>query len=176
MDAAVAHRETSSQPSHPYDTLSQRFGATVRQYRQQRGLTQRALAARMDLHYRYMSKIERGQRAIGVLLLLRLAHALDLPAASLLTPLETSASCRARGTWEATSSAPPSTQRGDLSLVLQRLGATIRQARHHQRLSQQALAARTGLDVSYLSNIERGQCNVSVFVLVRLADALGLSV
>ena len=59
---------------------------------------------------------------------------------------------------------------------LQRLGATLRQYRKQQRLSQQALAARTGLAASYICDIERGQRNVSVLNLIRLADTLGLAV
>jgi transcriptional regulator with XRE-family HTH domain len=175
MDTAVEHRETSSQPSHLYDALSQRFGATVRQYRKQRRLTQRELAARIGLHYMSMSKIERGQRNIGVLLLLRLAHALDMPASSLLAPLETCTSFRAKGAEEVASSMPPSTQRDDPSL-LQRLGAAIRQARQDQHLFQTALAAKTGLSFGYISEIELGQRNFSLLSLVRIADALGLSV
>ncbi len=176
LDAAVAHRETSPQPSHPHATPSQRLGATIRQYRKQRGLTQRALAARLGVHYMYMSKIERGHHTVGVLLLLGLAQALDIPPAHLLAPLETGAASQARGTQEATAAAPSALHRDEASRVLQRLGAMIRHARQDQRLSQPALADKTGLDVSYLSNIERGQRNVSVLVVVRLAHALGLSV
>jgi len=61
-------------------------------------------------------------------------------------------------------------------MLLPLLGATIRQARQSQRLSQPALAARTGLSFGYISAIELGQRNLSVLNLVRLADALGLSV
>jgi len=60
--------------------------------------------------------------------------------------------------------------------LLPLLGATIRQARKDQRLSQPALAARTGLSFGYISEIELGQRNLSVLSLVRIADALGLSV
>lgn len=172
----MAHRETASQPPHPQDTPSQRFGAVVRRYRQQRKLTQRALAARIGVHPRYMSKIEMGQHTIGVVLLFRLARILVIPAASLLASLEPAASCPAEVARQTTASVPSSTQDSASSQVLQRLGVAIRRARHAQQLSQPALAAKIGLDVSYLSNMERGQRNFSVVVLVRLADALGLSV
>jgi len=43
-------------------------------------------------------------------------------------------------------------------------------------LSQPALAARTGLTVGYISEIEQGQRNLSVLSLVRIAEALGLAV
>jgi transcriptional regulator with XRE-family HTH domain len=178
MDAAVEHRDTSSQPSHPHDTLSQRFGATVRQYRQQRGLSQRTLAAHMGLHYRYMSKIELGQHTIGVLLLFRLAHALDIPAICLLAELNTHV---------ATAPPPPYVPRissetretdgtDDATVLLSLLGETVRHYRQQRHLSQQALAVKTGLATSYVFDIEHGQRNVSLLSLLRLADALGLSV
>lgn len=168
------HRETSSPSSSLPATLPQRFGATVRHYRKQRGLTQRALAARMGLHYRYISKIELGQRTIGVLLLSRLAHALDIPASCLLAPLETSTSVDSRG--ETPSVMTPSTQPSSSSPLLQRLGATIRQTRQDQQLAQPTVAAASGLSVGYISEIELGQRNLTVVSLVRIAHALGVPV
>src|SRR5712691_741459 len=91
MDTAVEHRETSSQPSSPPNTPLQRFGATVRQYRKQQRLSQRALAAKMGWRDRYLSQIELGRHNIAVLTLLRLASALDISAWRLLAPLETCA-------------------------------------------------------------------------------------
>ncbi len=175
MDAAVEHRDTSPQPSHPHDASLELFGATVRQHRQQRGLTQRQLATRMGLHHRYISKIERGQRNIAVLLLLRLAYALDIPASSLLAPLEAYPSSGSRRAWEAASFVTPSIQLDDPSL-LQLLGMTIRHARQDQHLSQPAIAAKANLSFGYISEIELGQRNLSVLSLVRIADALGISV
>ncbi len=70
----------------------------------------------------------------------------------------------------------PPTRPDDQATLLPLLGATIRQARKDQRLSQPALAARTGLSFGYISEIELGQRNLSVLNLVRIADALGLSV
>src|SRR6266436_10339656 len=73
------------------DPALQLLGATIRQYRQQRGFTQRALAARIGMLDRYLSKIELGRHNIAVLALLRLAHALAIPAACLLARLDTHA-------------------------------------------------------------------------------------
>jgi transcriptional regulator with XRE-family HTH domain len=56
--------------------------------RHAQGLTQQALAAKTGLHVMYISGIERGQRNVSVLTLLRVAAALHLPAATLLQPLE----------------------------------------------------------------------------------------
>jgi len=57
-DAAVTHRHTSVHPPPPQDTPLQRFGATLRHYRHQQGLTQPVLAARLGIRYSYISEIE----------------------------------------------------------------------------------------------------------------------
>ena len=55
--------------------------------------------------------------------------------------------------------------------ALRLVGTTIRQQRKQQRLSQQRLAAlRLSLDSSYISEIERGQRNVSLLSLLRIAE------
>jgi len=61
-------------------------------------------------------------------------------------------------------------------MLLPRLGATIRQYRQQQGLSQAMLATLTGLSPTYIPEIEQGQRNVSVLSLLRIAEALGLSV
>ena len=70
-------------------TLLPLLGATLRQYRQQRHLSPRALAARTSLATSYIYAIEQGQRNVSVLSLVRIADALRLPVAHVLAPLET---------------------------------------------------------------------------------------
>src|SRR5207245_10617447 len=72
-------------------TPLQRLGTTLRQYRKQRHLSQQALAARTGILNTYISQIENGLHNIAVLTLLRLAYALEIPAASLLVRLDTHA-------------------------------------------------------------------------------------
>ena len=60
--------------------------------------------------------------------------------------------------------------------ALRLVGTTIRQQRKQQRLSQHALATLTGLDSGYISEIERGQRNVTLLSLLRIAEALHLPV
>ena len=60
--------------------------------------------------------------------------------------------------------------------ALRLVGTTIRQQRKQRRLSQHTLATLTGLDSSYISEIERGQRNVSLLSLLRIAEALHLPV
>jgi len=59
--------------------------------------------------------------------------------------------------------------------VLQLLGATIRQYRKQQRLSQKALAAKTGLSSTYIGEIEQGRRNPTALSLLRIAEALHMS-
>lgn len=52
-------------------------------------------------------------------------------------------------------------------------GAAVRRQRELLRLSQEALADRSGLDRTYISGVERGVRNPTLQVMQRLADALG---
>ncbi len=54
------------------------------------------------------------------------------------------------------------------------LGAAIRQVRNEAGLSQEALAVDANLDRSYMGGIERGEHNLTLMNLVKIADALQL--
>lgn len=54
-------------------------------------------------------------------------------------------------------------------------GLRVRELRHACQLSQEELAERAGLHVTYLSGVERGHRNVSLLNIHRLADALGVA-
>lgn len=56
------------------------------------------------------------------------------------------------------------------------LGERIRALRKQQGVSQEELANKAGLDRSYAGAVERGERNLGVDNLQRLADALGCSV
>jgi len=57
---------------------------------------------------------------------------------------------------------------------LQALGLAIRKARTELGWSQEALAAEAGVDRSYMGGVERGEHNLSVMSLLRIARALEL--
>lgn len=57
--------------------------------------------------------------------------------------------------------------------VLKRLGTVIRAERRLLDLSQEALADASGIDRSHMGKIERGERNVTLLNLVRIAKALG---
>lgn len=55
---------------------------------------------------------------------------------------------------------------------LKRLGDALRDHRRQLDISQEKLAHRAGLDRTYVGGAERGERNVSLFNLVKLAHAL----
>lgn len=59
--------------------------------------------------------------------------------------------------------------------VLTALGAAIRRARAGVGLSQEALAVDADLDRSYVGGIERGEHNLTVMNIVKIAGALKMS-
>ena len=54
------------------------------------------------------------------------------------------------------------------------LGAAIRAARQAKGLSQEALAEIAGIDRSYMGGIERGEHNLAIMNLLKIAEALGM--
>lgn len=54
------------------------------------------------------------------------------------------------------------------------IGGTVRTKRKALRLSQEALAERANLHPTYISEIERGRVNASIFSFYQLAQALNI--
>lgn len=59
-----------------------------------------------------------------------------------------------------------------MSDVMMRFGSHLRQVRKKQGISQEKLAEMAGLHRTYVSSIERGERNVSLINIERLAQAL----
>ena len=57
--------------------------------------------------------------------------------------------------------------------LLKHLGTAIRSARKSKQISQESLADASGIDRSLMGKIERGERNVTLLNLVRIARALG---
>lgn len=68
---------------------------------------------------------------------------------------------------------PSPTHAGSPDLLA--LGDAIRDRRNELGLSQETLAFEIGLDRSYLGGVERGEHNVAVVNLMKIARSLGLS-
>ena len=56
---------------------------------------------------------------------------------------------------------------------LKRLGEAVRAARKGRGLSQEALADAAGIDRSHMGKIERGERNVTLLIIARIAKAVG---
>lgn len=61
------------------------------------------------------------------------------------------------------------------SATLVALGAAIRDLRERQGVSQEKLALHADVDRSYMGRVERGDNNVAVLTLGKIAKALGVS-
>ena len=57
---------------------------------------------------------------------------------------------------------------------LKRFGDRVRTLRERLGLSQEALAAKAGIHRTYVGGVERGERNVSLKNILRLATALGV--
>lgn len=63
------------------------FGKRVRQHRRDLGLTQEQLAEKAGMHFTYIGSIERGQRNVSLVNILRIAKALKVDPGDLLRGL-----------------------------------------------------------------------------------------
>lgn len=59
--------------------------------------------------------------------------------------------------------------------VKRRFGEALRRLRIGRGLSQESLALKCGLDRTYIGGIERGERNVSLVNIKKIADGLGVS-
>ena len=65
-------------------------------------------------------------------------------------------------------------RKSEPELLLKRLGKRVRELRVEKGLSQEGLALAAGLDRSYVGGVERGQRNIAVLNLKKIAHALGV--
>lgn len=60
--------------------------------------------------------------------------------------------------------------------IKSKFGAKIKEVRLNNKLSQETLANLADIDRTYMSSIERGERNVSIVVIEKLAKALNISI
>jgi transcriptional regulator with XRE-family HTH domain len=66
----------------------ERFGSRVRAERERLGLSQEELADRAGMHRTYLGGVERGERNLGLLNVLRIARALGVPPSVLVSGID----------------------------------------------------------------------------------------
>lgn len=74
----------ASGPPRPVASIAHLVGARTRDLRQQRGMTRRALSLQTGVSERYLALLERGSVNVSLLLLERIAHALEIRLSDLL--------------------------------------------------------------------------------------------
>lgn len=121
-------------------------GRKLKAAREARGLSLAALAAAAGVSPSYLSEVEHGRKSPSLLVLRRLAAALNLEPADLVAAEAQSAALTP--------------------------GERIRLLREGKGLTLSALAEKAGITVSYLSEIERGHASPALTTLQRLAEAL----
>lgn len=60
--------------------------------------------------------------------------------------------------------------------LLEQFGRRVRAIRNRQGLSQEKLALAAGVDRSYMGQVERGEKNISLVYVEKIAGALGVPV
>ena len=60
--------------------------------------------------------------------------------------------------------------------ICKKFGTSVRELRIAQGLSQEVLAQKAGLHRTYIGGIERGERNVSLINIEKIASALNLSI
>jgi transcriptional regulator with XRE-family HTH domain len=73
-----------------YIFLARRFGALIRELRQEAQLSQEEFADRCELHRTYIGSIERGEKTITIETAYKIAKALGMPLSRIFQRLESS--------------------------------------------------------------------------------------
>ena len=58
--------------------------------------------------------------------------------------------------------------------IQQKVGTTIKELRKERGMSQETFAYESGIDRRYMSDIENGKRNISIDILERIVDKLGI--
>jgi transcriptional regulator with XRE-family HTH domain len=88
MGAAICGNPSDYSMKQTKEQILKAFGATLRAYRQQAGLSQEKLAAKAGLDRTYVGGAERGERNVALINIVRLAEAISICPTQLLESLD----------------------------------------------------------------------------------------
>lgn len=74
----------SARPTKEFDSYLKAIGGTIRELRKELGFSQEELAHRSSIDRSHMGKIERGERNVSVVNIIRISRALDCAPSELL--------------------------------------------------------------------------------------------
>ncbi|MDB6081122.1 MAG: putative transcriptional regulator [Chlamydiia bacterium] len=134
-------------------SVQSEFGKRVKCKRKELRLTQEELAERAGLDPTYIGSIERGERNVSLGNILALAQALMLSPKDLIPEVPVSKRDQARIEF-------------GKRLVIQR---------QETGYTQESLAEKTGLDLRYISSLEKGEREAGFQDIIALAQALQVS-
>lgn len=132
--------------------LQQQVGAALRGYRKLRGLTMEQVSKASGVSASHLGKIERGEMNATLGTLERIMASIKVDLAMLR---------EGDRAW-----------RSDTGGRRERVGAALRYFRSSHGLTMEQLAEASGVSVSHMSKIERGELNATLETLSRLMDIL----
>jgi len=136
-----------------------KFGNRLHELRQNAGLSLRGLAAKIAVDYTYISKLENGR--------------LPPPSASVVSRLAVALGADGDELCRLSGRIPADIARILKNRARREFGLKLKELRKKAGLTQQRLAARAGIDATYLSKIENGVMPPPTrAVIFRLAEAL----
>ena len=68
----------------------------------------------------------------------------------------------------------PGMDESRIAQIQKQFGARVREIRKQKQLSQEALALACALDRTYIGGVERGERNISIINIYKIAEALGV--
>jgi len=60
--------------------------------------------------------------------------------------------------------------------IKEKIGSRIKELRSQQKISQEALAGKAGLDRTYINSVENGKRNISIENIEKIAKALDITI
>lgn len=68
--------------------LKKSFGNTLREFRKEQGLSQELLAAKVGLHRTYIGDVERGERNVSLVNIVKICEELNIPTSTFFSRME----------------------------------------------------------------------------------------